>query len=169
MNHGAYRWVASATGVTARPNRANTAAKPIVIAAALVSARTTAAPRDRRASPMTRNDRYTGSIANPHGLSAATLPAATASASGRSPMSGGEQAATRSGTSSEASAPRKVTFPAASMNTNTLCAVTPNRFHTVPGSSAMVVIAGSLASLTNSGIASVLSRPATPTMLTLSW
>jgi len=72
-----------ATGVRASPNTPNTATNPSVIAAVAVSARPTDARVEMRApasAPITKRERYAGSIANPQGLTAAKVPAASANA-----------------------------------------------------------------------------------------
>ena len=56
LNHGRYRCAELATGATARPKTANTAVKPAVIAAVIMSARATATAR-LGWSPVTRRVR----------------------------------------------------------------------------------------------------------------
>lgn len=69
-----------ASGATASPKAPNTTTYPQVRPVAAVSARRTG-PRPSPA-PATSSDRYAGSIAKPHGLTAPSMPAVSASSSG---------------------------------------------------------------------------------------
>lgn len=79
VSHGSRGRNQSAAGATASPNAPNTSTYPRVSAAVAVSARPTA-PRPP-SGPATSSDRYAGSIAKPHGLTAPSMPAVRASSS----------------------------------------------------------------------------------------
>lgn len=79
VTNGSNCWTWPASGAMTSPKVPKTSRKPNAIAAVATNARHTAAtvPRDR-SSPSTTSVRYAGSIAKPHGLTAAMRPAANA-------------------------------------------------------------------------------------------
>ncbi|GIJ37425.1 hypothetical protein Vwe01_07500 [Micromonospora andamanensis] len=82
VNQGSRGRSQPAIGASASPNAPNTRTYPRVSAPAAVNARPTA-PRVS-VVPATSSDRYAGSIAKPHGLTAPSMPAVRASSSGAS-------------------------------------------------------------------------------------
>ena len=87
VSHGRRGCTCPARGASTRPKAPKTATYPRVSAAVQRSARPTAAAvapgvSGRLRSPATSTERYAGSSANPHGLTAPSIPAVKASSSG---------------------------------------------------------------------------------------
>jgi phosphoribosylcarboxyaminoimidazole (NCAIR) mutase len=100
-----------------------------VMAAVEASARRTVSPVD---SPATSSERYAGSSAKPHGLTAASMPAVSASTNVVCVIAQPASSATLPSKSTLSIHPLPSTLPSRSRKTYVLCSVISNFFHTAP-------------------------------------